>query len=202
MNAPVDVPSVPIEAVLFHHVLGLTDGVRELGDRLTAAGIPTTTPDLFDGLRFDNIAAGIAHVEQIGSEAVRERSRQATAEIVKPTVAIGISMGTLPAQLLAQSSRHAVGAVLIVGCVDPAHLNRPWPDRVGAQLHLADPDPWNEPHEIRGLTRSVAELERFDYPGVGHLFMDSSTSDFDPMACSLLIERVAESFARATPARG
>jgi len=38
-----------IDVVLFHHVLGLTDGVRAFAERLAVDGHVVHTPDLYGG---------------------------------------------------------------------------------------------------------------------------------------------------------
>ena len=37
------------EVVLYHHVQGLTDGVRSFGDELRRSGHTVHTPDMFEG---------------------------------------------------------------------------------------------------------------------------------------------------------
>jgi dienelactone hydrolase len=37
------------EVVLFHHVQGVTDGIRAFADALASGGHDVRTPDLFDG---------------------------------------------------------------------------------------------------------------------------------------------------------
>ena len=41
------------EVLLYHHIQGLTDGVRTFADDLRQAGHTVHTPDLFDGRTFD-----------------------------------------------------------------------------------------------------------------------------------------------------
>ena len=48
------------EVVLFHHVQGLTDGVRSFAEQLRAGGHTVHTPDLFDGERPATIEEGLA----------------------------------------------------------------------------------------------------------------------------------------------
>ena len=55
------------EVVLFHHVQGLTDGVRAFAEELRAGGHTVHTPDLFDGERPATIDDGIAFVDGIGA---------------------------------------------------------------------------------------------------------------------------------------
>ena len=56
------------EVVLYHHVQGLTDGVRSFADELRQAGHTVHTPDLFDGRTFDSIDEGMAFARETGSE--------------------------------------------------------------------------------------------------------------------------------------
>lgn len=179
-----------ITVVLFHHVLGLTDGVEDMAAGLAEAGFATLTPDLFEGRLFPTIDEGLSFVGEIGYATLIERGRNAIAELSRPVVFAGISMGTGPAQLFAQSDDRSMGAVLIAGCTDPARFEVPWPESVSGQVHLAENDPWNEPDEVHALTKAVTHLDRFDYSGVGHLFMDSSVSaDYDESARSQLMHR-------------
>ena len=53
------------DVVLFHHTQGLTDGVRAFADDLRAAGHTVTVPDLFDGLTFTTVEAGMKHAEEV-----------------------------------------------------------------------------------------------------------------------------------------
>ena len=59
------------EVVLYHHVQGLTDGVRSFADRLREAGHTVHTPDMFDGRTFETIADGMAPHPTL-SEAIKE----------------------------------------------------------------------------------------------------------------------------------
>ena len=61
------------EVLLFHHAQGLTPGVRAFGDKLRAAGHTVHTPDLFGGRTFGSIDEGLAHIGEIGFDAMRER---------------------------------------------------------------------------------------------------------------------------------
>ena len=61
------------EVVLFHHVQGLTDGVRAFAAELRAGGHTVHTPDLFEGKLPGSIDEGIALVDSIGDEVLTER---------------------------------------------------------------------------------------------------------------------------------
>ena len=43
------------EVILFHHALGVTDGVRAFADQLRDGGHSVTVGDLFGGTTFDTI---------------------------------------------------------------------------------------------------------------------------------------------------
>ena len=58
------------EVVLFHHVQGLTEGVRRLADELRAGGHTVHTPDFFDGETFDSIDDGFAALRAAGEGAL------------------------------------------------------------------------------------------------------------------------------------
>ena len=50
------------ELVLYHHVQGLTEGVRSFADDVRRAGHTVHTPDVFDGRTFDTIDEGFVTV--------------------------------------------------------------------------------------------------------------------------------------------
>ena len=96
--------------ILFHHAQGLTDGVEEFAQRLRDAGHEVVVPDLYEGRVFDTLDAGVANAEAIGFETLIERGEQAADALPENTVYAGFSLGTLPAQKLAQSRAGALGA--------------------------------------------------------------------------------------------
>jgi len=57
------------EVLLYHHVQGLTDGVRSFAEELRQAGHTVHTPDLFDGRTFGTLEEGMAFAREIGFEA-------------------------------------------------------------------------------------------------------------------------------------
>ena len=61
------------EVLLYHHVQGLTEGVRAFADELRQAGHAVHTPDLFDGRTFDTIDDGTAFARDTGFAALAER---------------------------------------------------------------------------------------------------------------------------------
>jgi dienelactone hydrolase len=54
------------EVVLFHHGHGVTQGVRDFAERLSAAGHVVHVPDLYDGRVFDELEEGLAYARGSG----------------------------------------------------------------------------------------------------------------------------------------
>jgi dienelactone hydrolase len=100
------------EVVLFHHVQGLTDGVRAFAEELRADGHAVHTPDLFDGERPLTIDDGVAHIPSIGDEVLRDRADRAVTDLPAGLVYAGFSWGAGTAQRFAQTRPGARGALL------------------------------------------------------------------------------------------
>jgi dienelactone hydrolase len=185
------------ELVLFHHLRGLTDGVRAFADQLRAGGHTVHTPDLFDGERPASIEDGFALTKQIGGAALDERADRALADLPAALVYGGFSWGAATAQRLAQTRPGARGALLYESClpVTGEWAIGPWPDGVPVQIHGMDADQFfalegdiDAARELVGLVGpDLAEL--FVYPGDRHLFTDSSLPSYDPEATALAVRR-------------
>jgi dienelactone hydrolase len=183
------------ELILFHHAQGLTDGVQAFAGDLRAAGHVVHVPDLYEGQTFAELADGMAYADRAGFDAIIERGRAAADSLTGEIVYAGMSLGVLPAQLLAQTRPGARGALLLHSCVPPSEFGGPWPPGVPVQIHLMDGDehvlPPNEDLEAaRRLDETVAAAELFLYHGDRHLFADRSLPSYDEAAASLLGRRV------------
>jgi dienelactone hydrolase len=185
------------EIVLFHHVQGLTDGVREFAERLRTGGHTVHTPDLFEGERPATIADGIALCDRIGDAMLAERAAYAIAGLPSGLVYAGFSFGGGTAQRLAQTRPGARGALLyesFVSLTAPWSFG-PWPEGLPAQVHGMDQDPYfakeGDLEAARELVAAVGPdlVELFTYPGDGHLFTDSSLPSYDPGATAQVIAR-------------
>ncbi|WP_033346410.1 dienelactone hydrolase family protein [Catenuloplanes japonicus] len=180
------------EIVLFHHVQGLTDGVRALAARFEAAGHTVHLPDLLDGKIFATVPEGLAYAQEIGFSRIAERGRAAADALPEDVVYAGISMGALPAQMLAQTRPGARGAVLLEGCLPVSEFGA-WPKSVPVQVHGMDEDPFfageGDVDAARELVKEAADGELFLYPGTVHLFTDSSLPSYDADATALVVER-------------
>ena len=180
------------DVVLYHHVQGLTDGVRAFGDELRQAGHAVHTPDLFDGRTFDTIDEGMAFAREVGFGALVERGVAAAETIDPDAVYAGFSFGVVPAQQLAQTRPGARGALLMYSCVPVSEFGDAWPNGVPVQIHGKDADPFflEDLEAAQALVDSTEQAELFLYPGEEHLFADSSLPAYDPAAAKLLMKRV------------
>ena len=183
-----------VDVVLFHHVQGLTPGLRDFADRLRSAGHAVHVPDMFEGRTFDSIEEGMSYVREQGFGPVAERGVAAVADLPPGLVYAGFSFGVIAAQQLAQTRPGARGALFFHSCVPVKEFSDSWPAGVPAQVHSMDADPFfvdeGDIEAARELVASAEDAELFLYPGHGHLFTDSSLPAYDADATALLIERV------------
>ena len=176
--------------ILFHHALGLTDGVMAFADRVRDGGHQATVADLFGGATFDNIEEGVAFEEQLGWEEMIARSEAAIASLPPEVVIGGFSLGAVYGQRLAQMREGALGAILYHGGdIPPTSFEVPWPDGVGLQVHVSEGDKWFNREGGEQLVSEVPGAELFLYPGSGHLFTDSSWKEYDETSTTLVMER-------------
>ncbi|WP_030435506.1 dienelactone hydrolase family protein [Actinoplanes subtropicus] len=191
------------EVVLYHHLQGLTDGVRAFADRLRAGGHVVHTPDLFDGALPGSLDEGFALSQRIGDEVIAAR---ATSDLPGTAVFAGLSFGVLTAQRLAQTRPGARGALLYEACL-PIHGEwaiGPWPAGVPVQIHGMDKDPFfaleGDVDAARDLVETIGQDQGqlFLYAGDRHLFTDSSLPSFDAAATDLVVERSLEFLGRLT----
>ncbi len=180
------------EVVVFHHVQGLTDGVRAFADELRSVGHTVHTPDMFGGRTFASIEDGVAFAREQGFGELVGRGVAAADELPSDVVYAGFSFGAMPAQQLAQTKPGARGALLIYGVVPHTEFGDAWPADVPVQIHAMEDDAWflEDLPAAEALAASTDAAELFLYPGDKHLFADASTADSDAEAAALLMERV------------
>jgi dienelactone hydrolase len=180
------------EVVLFHHSLGLTDGVRGFAEELRSAGHTVHTPDLVEGKRFPDVDAGGAYAQEIGFGTILERGRAAAEGLPQELVYAGFPLGVLPAQSLAQTRPGARGAFLCYSAIPPSELGGAWPAGVPLQIHIMEADRLALEGGDLDAARDIAgtvEAELFLYRGDGHLFADPDSPDYDESAATLLTTR-------------
>jgi dienelactone hydrolase len=188
------------EVVLFHHVQGLTEGVHRLADELRAAGHTVHAPDFLDGGTYASIDEGFAALKAKGPGAHDAWADEVVAGLPAGLVYLGISLGVMPAQRLAQTRPGAAAAVLLEACVPPSEFGSGWPDGVPVQVHGMERDPFfgleGDLDAARDLVAAVDDGELFVYPGDVHLFTDSSLPSYDADATGLVVERTLGLLAR------
>jgi dienelactone hydrolase len=180
------------KVLLYHHVQGLTAGVRSFADELREAGHTVHTPDVFDGRTFDTLEEGMAFAREAGFGPLADRGVAAAQGGRPDVVYAGFSFGVMIAQQLAQTRPGARGALLMYSCLPVSEFGDGWPADVPVQVHGKDADPFflEDLEAARALVDSTDRAELFLYPGEEHLFADSSLPAYDPAAAALLIERV------------
>jgi dienelactone hydrolase len=180
------------KVVLYHHVQGLTEGVRSFADELRQAGHTVHTPDLFDGRTFATIEEGMAFAREAGFGALTDRGLALAQGIRPEAVYAGFSFGVMVAQQLAQTRPGARGALLMSACLPVSEFGDAWPTGIPVQVHGKDADPFfaEDLEAAQALIESTDRAELFLYPGEEHLFADSSLAAYDAAAAALLIERV------------
>jgi len=184
------------EVLLFHHAQGLTPGMRAFTEHLRDAGHRVHIPDLFGGRTFTSIEEGLAYINDIGFDDMRERGVRLAGELPPELVYAGFSFGVLPAQRLAQTRPGARGALLFYSClpVSGEWAFGPWPKGVPVQIHGMDKDPIfageGDIDAAREIVAKAEDAELFLYPGDQHYFADSSLPSYDGDATRLLTRRV------------
>ena len=150
-------------------------------------------PDLYDGKTFADLDDGVAYAREVGFETLLERGCAAAESLPAELVYLGLSLGVMPAQKLAQTRPGAKGAVLLHAALPPSEFGDAWPASVPLQIHLMEDDEFALEGDLdaaRELDNTVEDAELFLYPGDRHLFTDSSLADYDEAATRLLTERV------------
>jgi dienelactone hydrolase len=188
------------DVLLLHHAQGLTSGVRAFAERLRAAGHQVTTPDLYDGHTFATLDEGLGYARQVGFQVLADRGVASAEALPAEIVYAGVSLGAMPAQLLAQTRPGALGALLLSAAIPPTEFGDRWPGSLPVQIHGMDHDEIfmteGDVDAAREIVGSADDAELFLYPGSGHLFADESLPDHDPEAAAQLEERVLAFLAR------
>lgn len=187
------------EIVLFHHAQGLTSGVVALADRFEKAGHTVHLPDVYAGNTFADLDSGMAHAKATGFQKLLDDAVEAAVGLPADVVYVGLSLGVLPAQQLAQTKAGARGAILLGSAVPADEFGEAWPAGVPLQIHGMDADPiFVGEGDIDAARQLVADAgaELFLYPGDGHLFIDNSLSDYDESAAELATERMLDLLTR------
>ena len=187
------------EVVLYHHIQGLTEGVRSFADELRQAGHIVHTPDLFDGRTFATMDEAFAFVREAG-DSLDAKADGAAQPLSDGLVYAGISWGVGAAQRLAQTRSDARGALLYEACfpITGEYAFGPWPIGLPVQIHGKAEDEFfaheGDIDSARDLVAAVGpdHADLFVYPGNEHLFLDSSLPSYDADAAALVIKRTRQ----------
>lgn len=177
------------EIVLFHSGLGLRPAVRLFADELRDAGHTVHLPDYYDGHVFDDLADGLAYRDELGVDEIAARAVKAVASLPTDIVYAGFSLGSVLAQLLAQTRPGARGAILLHGCFPTAAFGTPWPAGVPLVVHTTTNDPWVR-QDVAEAVIAEASGELYRYPGDAHLFLDPDLPDYQPESAMTATERI------------
>jgi dienelactone hydrolase len=142
------------------------------------------------------VAEGVGYAEQVGFDTIAERGMSAAAGLPGAVVHAGLSLGAMPAQMLARTRPGAKGALLLHGCLPLTGYGESWPDGVPLQIHTMAGDELGDVDVARELVAVVDRAELYLYPGDGHLFTDPGSPDYDDVATALVVQRALE-FLRA-----
>ncbi|MGW4897638.1 dienelactone hydrolase family protein [Kitasatospora sp. NPDC004240] len=174
------------QILLLHSVYGLRPAVHAAAERMRAAGHTVHTPDLFDGRTFEDVEAGMAYKEEVGSDELLRRAVTAAAPLLTPGTSLvyaGFSLGAALAQNLAFADENARGLLLLHGTSD---IREDAATSIPVQLHVAEPDPfetedWLNAWYLR-MRKAGADVEVHRYRGAGHVFTDPELADYDAEA--------------------
>lgn len=173
--------------VLLHSALGLTDGMKDLADKLRARGHEVELPDFYDGRTFDDSADGIAHRDEVGAKVLI--GRLADVDLAGKVV-MGFSLGAAFAQSLVKPD--SALAVLVGACM-PVKPGREWCG-VPVQLHHFETDSFVDPQAAASLqeavTASGATFEDFTLSGEGHLFHEPTFAEYSEELTEEFLDRV------------
>lgn len=191
------------DVVLFHHVQGLTPGLRAFAADLAGTEHTVVTPDLFSGHTFATLDEGFAHLRTLDEATVDREVDAVVADLLPGVVVAGVSWGVAHAQRLAQTRPGVGGALLFEACFPLGDDGfGAWPAGLPFQVDGREDDEFFA-HEgdldaaralVGGAVAGTGEV--FTYPGSGHLFLDSSSPSFDEASTALAVGRARELLAR------
>lgn len=161
-----------------------------MAERIRAAGHKVHTPDMYSGVVFGRLDEGLAFASRIGHDAIEEVARRSARQHPRADTVIGFSLGAFPAQLLAQEWKSIHSLVLVAGGLPPRDLGGDWRFDVRLSVHVASPDDWIPAGSLETLLHHARGPYIHRYPGLGHMFVDPSSPDYDADAADLFEERL------------
>ncbi len=159
-------------------------------ERLRAAGLRVTVPDLYGGQVAETLDEGFALSERIGWAAIMRRASDAVRDLPADAVLAGLSMGAgVAGELLADRPR-AAGLLLLHGTGGEPRGG------LAVQAHIGDHDEMFPPASVgdwrHRMEAGGAVVELFTYPGAGHFFTDPDVPEHHAEAAGLAWRRSIE----------
>jgi len=184
--------------LILHSWWGLTDGVKDLAERVADLGYTVIAPDLLGGVRPESAEQGAELLAEISPDELSglvissaHTLRAVSADETKPIIVIGLSMGgTMALWLSARLPESITGVVTFYGTqsIDFDSAEASYQGHFGDQDHIVD-------EEDRVVTESFIRLGENEtdfhvYEGVGHWFFEPG-DHHDSAASDLAWERMA-----------
>ena len=169
------------EVVLYHHVQGLTEGVRRSPTSYGRRATPCTRRTCSTGRR-STLEEGMAFARETGFEALGERGVAAAEGIGPDVVYAGFSFGAMrPSSWRRPAPAPAVPcSVLLPAGLGVRGARGPRTSRCRSTAWMATRSSPRRATPRPGVAASTDRRELFLYPGEEHLFTDSSLPAYDP----------------------
>jgi len=169
--------------VVIQEIFGVTGHIRDVADRLAAAGYAAIAPAFFDrlesGLELDDDDAGTARgralVEELGLDRPLEDVASAAAAIASSgkVGTLGFCWGGTVALLSAL--RLGLPSVSYYGARNLPLLGRR--PKAPVMFHFGENDPSIPPEAVQRHREALPDMAIFTYPGAGHAFNRDAAGD-------------------------
>lgn len=187
-DAGAGTPSV----ILIQEWWGLNDHIRNLVDRMAAAGITTLAPDLYKG-RLASSANEASHMMNGLNfpDATHQDLRGAVEHLAKRGAKVGVMGFCMGGALTVASAVHVPGlsaAVCFYG-IPPAEFANPAQIRIPFQGHFASKDDWCTPAVIAKLEAAMKQAGQapdIHHYEAHHAFVNQTRPEVYDAACAQL----------------
>jgi carboxymethylenebutenolidase len=188
--------------VVVQEIFGVTAHIRDVTDRLAAAGFTAMAPAFFDvfepGIELDYDDAGLARGRELvgklgfdGALSIVGAAAQALREPGHRVGAIGFCWGGTIAYLA--NTRFGLSAVSYYGARNVPFLDEP--ARAPLMFHFGGKDKSIPAEDIEEHRRKKPEAQVFVYPDAGHAFnRDADPHVYDAASATLAWQRTLDFF--------
>ncbi len=183
--------------LVLHAWWGLTDFVKELCDRLAAAGFVALAPDLLEGSIATTVADAERRLAAANADALAHVTRSSLWTLREmpitpdgPVGVIGLSMGASMALWLSARVPEAVAATAVFYGAQDIDFQQARSAYLG---HFAETDAYVDDDSVALLEAELRldelEVEFHHYPGTHHWFFERDRPEHDPDAAALAWDR-------------